>query len=276
MQLLLRYAFLGADTRSPTKKIEVIYVTGNNACHWYFNPPIAEAQPFYARYIPCSLLLYYSSCSLHQPAHSPLHKLSMLNSAPACNARFKDRHYPIDLSAAVPPESEEEEQPIIIEHKSLEELNQLGPYAFPVISSLPSLPCLLRITKKCFSSSADVLYLFFLYPQASGFHCIVQITSVLEDNSWWYLGCALCKKSSSEQVGGGPWCKTCETADFRPRSCLTQRWRNLTLLFICFRAITSLLHVCVSCYADTSSVSWLQIQPQRLSFLPSMSLLARS
>lgn len=127
------------------------------------------------------LFMFSSYYTIGQPAHSPLHKLSI----PACNARFKDRHYPIDLPAAVPPESEEVEQPIIIEHKSLEELNQLGPYAFPVISSLPSLPCLLRITKKCFSSSADVLYLFFLYPQASGFHCTVQITSVPEDNSWW-------------------------------------------------------------------------------------------
>lgn len=39
-------------------KTEVVHVIANNACHWYFNPPIGEAQPFYARYAKHPLLLY--------------------------------------------------------------------------------------------------------------------------------------------------------------------------------------------------------------------------
>jgi hypothetical protein len=28
----------------------VVYLSGNTTCHWYFNPTIPEAQPFYDKY----------------------------------------------------------------------------------------------------------------------------------------------------------------------------------------------------------------------------------
>ena len=47
------------------------------------------------------------------------------------NYRFQDQHFPIDLPPSSPTQLQEDEQ-IVIEHKSLDELNAVDPYEFPV------------------------------------------------------------------------------------------------------------------------------------------------
>lgn len=47
------------------------------------------------------------------------------------NCRFQNQHLPLDLPPSSPAGVEDDEE-IIIEHKTVDELNELDPYEFPV------------------------------------------------------------------------------------------------------------------------------------------------
>ncbi|CAD6257091.1 unnamed protein product [Miscanthus lutarioriparius] len=81
----------------PKEYQKVVHVTANNACHWYFNPPIAEAQPFYTR--------------------------------------FQGQRFSIDIPAPPVEESPDTQETIVIEHKTLQELNEIDPYDFPATTA---------------------------------------------------------------------------------------------------------------------------------------------
>ncbi|XP_021314345.1 uncharacterized protein LOC8075683 isoform X2 [Sorghum bicolor] len=100
------------------------HLTGGNACRWFLNPDIKEAEPFYT--------------SLRQ------------NPVPVYQAPLEHHTQQVE--------------PIILEHKNLDELNAMDPFDFP----------------------------------REGFKCTVTITSVPQDYRWSYYGCAKCKKAITE------------------------------------------------------------------------------
>lgn len=61
------------------------------------------------------------------------------------NRRFQNQPFPIDLPVAPAEAPAGTEEPIVIEHKSLQELHGLDPYQFPVLSAPYSIDFLSRI-----------------------------------------------------------------------------------------------------------------------------------
>jgi len=101
--------------------LEVTQAYGGNACRWYFNPDIKEAQPLYNRCSLTHMRPFITSCCLLNP-----------NTFFDMTNRLK--HSPIEICTPTLqlPFGDETVRPIIIEHKTLHELNNIDTYEIPV------------------------------------------------------------------------------------------------------------------------------------------------
>ncbi|AQK50855.1 hypothetical protein ZEAMMB73_Zm00001d049590 [Zea mays] len=118
------------------KNFQGIYLNGGTACRWYFNPDIREAAPYYQRFESQKIKLHISS------EQEQLYVTKETN----------------------------------VEHKTLHELLELHPYAFP----------------------------------KQGYQCTATIIEVPTTSRWWFPACTKCGRACKPQNGGYycPYCKS--------------------------------------------------------------------
>lgn len=139
--------------------------------------------------------------------------------------------------------SQEPVLPIILQHKTLHEMNILDPFLCPV----SSWPCshlftlqskyepfernqraytqaqyyllILRLPTKRFPDSNQVptfsLCTCSVFMQKEGCNCTVTVISIPREKRWWYFGCAKCKRSPREETATF-WCAPCKCTESIP------------------------------------------------------------
>lgn len=100
-----------------------------------------------------SILFYYTNLSYLYYRHNVLFYTYTLTLTQhvllsLCNTRFQGQRFSIDLPAPPVEESPDTQETIVIEHKTLQELNEIDPYDFLVLSMLPGVSSLFIVTWK--------------------------------------------------------------------------------------------------------------------------------